>query len=227
MSASAAGPQGSHGTHSLSLKVFVRHIVVRDDSDPGPGKGEFDVTLGIVAGPPGMTTQRSSVRWQHSVWSGYTYDVHAELGPIAVPEDGWISLAGAGVERDPLMDDQVRGGLTMLGRERRFGIGQWFQTTNGKHFDLIFTVVSGDAGAAACPPWTGEVVDAPCPTAPTEAEYRAILPAGFDRRLSRVSGTADSTEHDRDALAAVPRRELKHTYIPAHALMASEGFLPP
>ena len=165
------------------LSVFVRQIVVHDTSDPGPGKGEFDVTFGVLAGPAGAAGESASVRWQGSVSSGKTYDVGQWMGPVAVDmERGWLSVAGGGVEMDALIDDQIRGGLTMLGHERKWGMGSWWRTTNGKHFDLVLCVTEGET-EAACPVWTGDALDAPGPERPTETEFVAILPEGFDARI--------------------------------------------
>lgn len=115
---------------SVSLKVYVRQIIVHDDSDPGPGKGEFDVTFGVLAAPTEADSQSASVRWQASVSSGKTYNVGQWIGPVAVDaERGWLSIAGGGIELDALIDDHVRGGLTMLGHERKWGMGNWWRTT--------------------------------------------------------------------------------------------------
>lgn len=174
----------SHDAKTTSLSVFIRQIVVHDDSDPGPGKGEFDVTFGVLPGPTSAGTRGASLRWQASVSSGKTYDVRQVIGPVDVREaDGWLYVAAAGIEQDPAVDDQVRGGLTMLGHERKWGQGAWYRTTNGKHFDLIFCVITGGATEAACPEWTGAVLDAPHSERPTETEYAAILPEGFDARV--------------------------------------------
>src|SRR5688572_15646215 len=127
------------------LKVVIRHLIVHDDSDPDPVWGEFDVTIGIAAPGIASLSNRTSVRWKRSVWSGHTYDLRAELGPIAVRDKGGvIAIAGAGAEHDPVLDEQLRGGLAMLGAEHHFGFGGWWRTTNGRHFDLIFAVIPGD-----------------------------------------------------------------------------------
>ena len=203
-----------------SIKVVIRHVIVHDDSDPGPGKGDFDVTIGVASGPPDAESfgKRFALRWKRSVSSGYSYDLHAELGPIAVPgKGGWLAIAGAGIEHDPIVDDQVRGGLAALGADRHFGFGGWWRTTNGRHFDLVFAVIPGDASTSACPLWNGDLLDAPGPDAPTEAEYAAVLPTGYDRRESSAGAVSP-------ARAAEPL--LDHSHVPALSLLANEGFLP-
>lgn len=60
---------------------------------------------------------------------------------------------------------------------------------NGKHFDLVLCVTDALATEAGCPAWTGDVLDAPGPERPTEREYVAILPEGFDARIPAAPAT--------------------------------------
>ena len=180
-------PAAEQAGATTSLSVFIRQIVVHDDADPGPGKGELDLTFGVLPGPTDAATRGASVRCQKSVASGKSCDVRECVGPVEVRADGgWLFIAAAGIERDPVAWDQVRGGLTMLGPERRWGLGAWYRTTNGRHFEIIFCVIPGGASEAACPVWTGELLDAPHPGQPTEGEYAGVLPQGFDRPISET-----------------------------------------
>lgn len=168
---------------TATLNVYVREVVVHDERDPGPGRGEYDIAFAAVAGPGARATQQSE-RWQTSVSTGRRYAVGRWTGAVPVNSvDGWLTIAGGGVERDAVNDDTALGGIAVLRADRNWGIGRWWRTTNGPHFDLVFCVVEGDRPDAALPVWTGETYDAPGPHRPTMAEYKSFFGTLLDSAL--------------------------------------------
>src|SRR4051812_47398992 len=159
-----------------TFNVFIRDIIVHDDHDPGPGKGEFEVVFG-AASVPTTAGGRAAVKWQGSVSSRRTYDVAQWTGAVAVPADGGkLSIAGGGTERDPAGNDELRGGLATFNQEHEWGEGRWWRTTNGRDFDFTFCVTPAEeASEAARPLWTGETFDAPGTDEPAASSYRSIL----------------------------------------------------
>lgn len=159
------------------LNVFIRDLIVHDDHDPGPAKGEFEVLFG-AAGVPAGVGGRSAVEWQGSVASHRTYDVAQWTGAVAVPsDDGMLSIAGGGIERDTgTRGDELRGGLATFTRQHDWGEGKWWRTTNGRDFDFTFCVTPAEeTSEAGRPVWTGETFDAPGPEKPGASSYRGVI----------------------------------------------------
>ena len=159
----------------MDVNVFIREIVVHDTSDPGGGAGEYDVAF-TAASASDPAAVRTSPRWTKSVKRGETYEVLEWLGPVSVPDGGTLRVSARGREHDLLGDDQLLGGIAHLTAGEQLGIGRWWRTTNGKHFDFLFAVARAEAGHAGRPPLTGqqgEVGDAPGPARPTPEDYLA------------------------------------------------------
>jgi hypothetical protein len=168
MSKAEAGPK-------RSFNVFVRHITVHDDHDPGPGKGEFELVFAAVGVPRGSDGP-ASVEWRGSVSDRRSYDVAMWTGSVAVPDGGKISVAGRGLEQDSARHDEVRGGIATFTADEEWGQGKWWRTTNGRDFDFTFCVTLADeANEAARPTWTDETYDAPGPDRLDASAYRSIL----------------------------------------------------
>lgn len=158
-----------------TFKVFIRDIMVHDDHDPGPGKGEFEVVF-AAAGVPRRSGEQASVEWKGSVSSRRTYDVALWTGAVAVPDGGKISIAAGGHERDVSSHDELRGGIATFGEDQKWGEGKWWRTTNGRDFNFRFCVtLAEEASEASRPTWTGETYDAPGPDTPDASSYRSIL----------------------------------------------------
>ena len=69
---------------NVTVDVYVRDITVKDDSDKGPGGGEFDVTVVAAATPLAAEGGRSGVQWIGSVREGQTYAVGRWTGPVTL-----------------------------------------------------------------------------------------------------------------------------------------------
>jgi hypothetical protein len=165
-----------------TINVYIRNVTVHHDHDPGPGKGEFDISFVTSASPVSSDpASRSGVRWTGAVESGATYDVDRWTGPLTFPAAHSLLLAGAGEEKDRFRNDALHGGLTYLSAAEGWGAGRWWQTRNGKDFDFLFYValVSGDApaGGDEAPRYPGASDDAPGPRPPTPDEYAAAFGA--------------------------------------------------
>lgn len=160
-----------------TFNVYIRDIIVHDDHDPGPAKGEFEIVFG-AAGTPVSASARSQVEWKGSVSSHRTYDVAQWTGAVAVPaEHGKLTVAGGGIERDSATrGDELRGGLATFATEQEWGEGKWWRTTNGRDFDFTFCVTPAEESSeAARPVWSGETYDAPGPDKPGISSYRGVL----------------------------------------------------
>ena len=158
------------------FNVHIRDLLVHDDKDPGPGRGEFAVDFG-AAGVPSRAGSRTRVRWEGSVASHRTYDVAQWTGVVAVPApEGKLTVGGAGAERDPGADDALLGGVATFEADREWGVGRWWRTVNGRDFDFVFCVTPAEeAGEAGRPAWTGETYDAPGPDRVSAATLRPVL----------------------------------------------------
>jgi hypothetical protein len=173
-----AGP----GPSTQTVNVYIRNIVVHHDRDPGPGRGEYDVTFVGAASPVSAAPEaRSGARWTGSVASGSSYTVGLWTGPVGVPSSHSLAVVGAGEERDALVADALRGGLALFGRDHDWGAGRWWRTTNGQHFDFVFYVARMEAGVTSqeisAPVWTSDSADAPGPAQPTPDEYAVAFGA--------------------------------------------------
>ena len=103
------------------FNVHIRDLIVHDDKDPGPGRGEYAVDFG-AAGVPSAGGSRARVRWEGSVASHRTYDVAQWTGVVAVPAPaGKLTVGGAGAERDRTGDDELVGGVATFEADRRVG----------------------------------------------------------------------------------------------------------
>ena len=158
------------------FNVHIRDLLVHDDKDPGPGRGEFAVDFG-AAGVPSRAGSRTQVRGEGSVASHRTYDVAQWTGVVAVPSpEGKLTVGGAGAERDPGADDALLGGVATFEADREWGVGRWWRTVNGRDFDFVFCVTPAEeAGEAGRPAWTGETYDAPGPDKVSAATLRPVL----------------------------------------------------
>jgi hypothetical protein len=158
------------------FNVHIRDLIVHDDKDPGPGRGEYAVDFG-AAGVPSAGGSRTRVRWEGSVSSHRTYDVAQWTGVVAVPAPaGKLTVGGAGAERDRGGDDALLGGVATFEADAEWGVGRWWRTVNGRDFDFVFCVTPAEeAGEAARPAWTGETFDAPGPARVAFATFRTIL----------------------------------------------------
>jgi hypothetical protein len=158
------------------VNVFIREIVVHDTRESGDGAGEYDIAFsgGVAGDAAGM---KSSPRWANSVRRGETYEVLEWIGPFTVSDSGVLTVAARGQEKDRLFgSDPLLGGLAHLSGEEQWGIGKWWRTTNGKHFDFTFAVGRAEQGHAGRPPLTGqvgEINDAPGPGSPAAEDYPA------------------------------------------------------
>jgi hypothetical protein len=166
---------GGDGPKRL-FNVFIRDLIVHDDKDLGPGRGEYEVVFGAV-GVPRSAGGQARVDWAGAVSSHRTYDVAQWTGVVPVPlPRGKLSIAGGGVEHDPGKTDAIVGGVATFEEEREWGVGRWWRTTNGRDFDFVFCVTPAEeASEAARPVWTGETYDAPGPETTTAATFRSIL----------------------------------------------------
>lgn len=167
---------------TVTLRVYVREMIVRRDHDPGPGRGEFDVSFVGAASPSSAApAARSGVRWIASVRAGETTEVGRWTGPVQVRTEHSLAVAGAGEERDRFRAATLFGGLTILGGSEGWGVGRWWRTTNGRDFDYVFYVArleeGDDPDSTAEPTWTSASEDAPGPPSPSENEYAVVLGA--------------------------------------------------
>ena len=160
-----------------AFNVYVRDMIVHDDHDPGPAKGEFEVVFGAVSVPSSAGDRGAQVEWKGSVASRRTYDVAQWTGVVAIPDNGKLTIAGAGVEKETATrGDELRGGLATFTAEHEWGEGKWWRTTNGRDFDFTFCVtLAEESSEAARPTWSGETYDAPGPDKPGPSSYRGIL----------------------------------------------------
>lgn len=176
MAAPSLGPAETAEPSADTLRVYVRDLIVHDDRDIGPGRGEYEIAIAVETRPgsaPPVVAQ-----WKGSVSQNQRYDVNLWLGPVATPsEGGSLVVTAGGIERDPLVNDVVLGGISLLDAARDWGSGRWWRTVNGRHFDIVFSVLSGNAIDADLPSSLG-THDAPGPEAPTMAEYRAVINTG-------------------------------------------------
>jgi hypothetical protein len=162
------------GTHAVN--VFIRELIVHDDRDRVGGGGEYDVTF-VAAASPGSAApdSRSGCRWADSVSSGNSYEVRLWTGAVTFPSGHSLAVVGIGEEHDALIADALRGGLALLGADHDWGVGRWWRTTNGPHFDFLFFVARIEGGAPASdiaePFWSSDALDAPGPDRPTPNEY--------------------------------------------------------
>src|SRR5687768_13841063 len=158
------------------FNVHIRDLIVHDDKDPGPGRGEYAIDFG-AAGVPSAAGGQARVHWEGSVASHRTYDIAQWTGVVAVPvPDGKLSVAAAGAERDTGGDDALLGGAATFEADREWGIGRWWRTVNGRDFDFVFCVTPAEeAGEAGRPAWTGETYDAPGPDKVSAATLRPVL----------------------------------------------------
>jgi hypothetical protein len=158
-----------------ALNVFIRDVMVHDDHDPGPGKGEVALHFEAVAVPttPGG---RASATWQASVKERRVYEVGLWLGIVAVPsEGGMLTVVGAGTEHDPGIGTPLWGGLATLSHQHDWE-NKWWRTTNGRDFDFTFCIMrAAEASDSGRPLWTGETYDAPGTERPAPASYRTLL----------------------------------------------------
>ena len=165
----------------VTVDVYVQDITVQDDSDRGPGKGEFDVTFVAAATPVRAETGRSGVRWTSSVSEGQAYEVGRWTGPITLSAAHSLYVQGAGEALDRVRNDALQGGVALFSAAQEWGTGRWWRTTNGSHFDFQFYVVRIEAGESGdlsdVPALAGGSADAPGPAQPTEAEYAAAFGA--------------------------------------------------
>ena len=160
------------------VNVFIREIVVHDTRESGGGAGEYDIafTAGMAsaAGTPG---DKTSPRWASSVRRGETYEVLEWIGPISTAGGSVLTISARGQEQDRLFgNDPLLGGLAHLTEAEGWGVGKWWRTTNGKHFDFVFAVGRAEDGHAGRPPLTGqvgEINDAPGPAEPAAEDYLA------------------------------------------------------
>jgi hypothetical protein len=164
------------GAPTRLFNVHIRDLLVHDDKDPGPGRGEYAVDFG-AAGVPSRAGSRARVRWEGSVAGHRTYDVAQWTGVVAVPATaGKLTIGGAGAERDPRADDALLGGVATFEADREWGVGRWWRTVNGRDFDFVFCATPAEeAGEAGRPAWTGETYDAPGPDKLSAATFRSIL----------------------------------------------------
>lgn len=161
----------------MNVNLFIREIVVHDTRDPGDSPGEYDIAFGAVAetDPAGLKT---TPRWTGTVRRGETYEILEWLGPLGVADGLALTVAARGREHDILGDDTLLGGVARLTGAEQWGVGRWWRTTNGKHFDFLFAVGRAEEGHAGRPPLTGqtgEVQRAPGPEKPADADYPAGL----------------------------------------------------
>ncbi|HEX2515493.1 MAG TPA: hypothetical protein VH257_12370 [Chloroflexota bacterium] len=166
---------------NVTVDVYVRDITVKDESDRGPGGGEFDVTIVAAATPLAAEGDRSGVQWTGSAHKGRTYDVGRWTGPVTLTARHALYVVGAGEEQDRIRNDALRGGMALLSAALEWGTGRWWRTTNGKHFDFQFYVERIEAGGSGdlsdAPAQAAGSADAPGPAQPTEAEYSAAFGA--------------------------------------------------
>ncbi|HEX2513934.1 MAG TPA: hypothetical protein VH257_04460 [Chloroflexota bacterium] len=166
------------------LKVFVRELIVNDDSDRGSDPGEFDLRFGL-SGDDDLVGNRVAVQWQGTVRTGETIEVLGWLGPVTVSlPDGVLTVGVAGEEDDFLADDIILGGVARFGEAENWGIGHWWRTRNGEHCDFVFAVVREEEGQVAerggpggqpAPVLLDEPELAPGPEAPGPDDYRAVF----------------------------------------------------
>jgi hypothetical protein len=166
---------------SVTVDVYVQDITVKDESERGPGGGEFDVTIVGAATPVVAEGGRSGVQWTGSVHAGRSYAVGQWTGPITLSARHSLYVVGAGEEQDRIRNDALRGGVALLSPAQEWGRGRWWRTTNGKHFDFQFYVERIEAGGRGdlsdAPAVAAGSADAPGPAQPTEAEYAAAFGA--------------------------------------------------
>ncbi|HEU5316683.1 MAG TPA: hypothetical protein VFX49_11275 [Chloroflexota bacterium] len=157
----------------MDVNVFIREIVVHDASEPGGDAGEYDVAF--AAGIPGdSSSARTSPRWTNRVRRAQTYEVLDWLGPVSVADGGTLVVSARGREHDLLRDDALLGGVAHLTAAQGLGVGKWWRTTNGKHFDFLFAVSRAEEGHAGRPVLSGrqgEIADAPGPAQPAPDDY--------------------------------------------------------
>jgi hypothetical protein len=159
----------------MDVNVFIREIVVHDTRDMGGGAGEYDLTF-AAASSNAPDALHTSPHWTHSVKRGETYEVLEWLGPVSVADGGTLVVSAHGQERDLLGKDQLLGGIAHLTAALELGVGHWWRTTNGKHFDFLFAVArtsDGHAGRPLLTGRTGEIADAPGPDQPSSDDYPA------------------------------------------------------
>ena len=159
----------------MDVNVFIREIVVHDTRDVGGDAGEYDIAF-AATGAPAPSTVRTTPPWTNRVKRGETYEVLEWIGPVSVGHDGSLIVSARGREHDLFGHDALLGGVAHLTSAVELGVGRWWRTTNGKHFDFTFAVARASDGRSGRPPLTGqqgEIGDAPGPAQPTAGDYAA------------------------------------------------------
>lgn len=156
----------------MELNLFVRQIIVHDASEPASGSGEYDVSF-VAAAPAaaGASGTYRSEHWRGAVVRGEHYEVLLWIEGIVAPPGATLTVYGQGVERDPLGNDRLYGGVAVVDPHAEAGSGRWLRTTNGKHFDFVFALTPVEGGHAARPPWTSQTLDAPEPQSVVPEDY--------------------------------------------------------
>jgi hypothetical protein len=169
-----------------TVNIFIHEVTVHDTRDPWPGHGEYDVSFVGAATPSRAAPEaRSGVRWTHSVQRGHGYPVGSWTGPVTFPSTHSLVVAGAGEELDRFRNDVRQGGLSILSADHDWGVGRWWQTKNGPHFDFLFFVARVPPAADGAAPqnptdpeWASAATqDAPGPSKPTFDEYAGAFGA--------------------------------------------------